>query len=163
MKVLKWIGIGLATLVGCVLLVALIARFGDGPLGPFPGGALEAGEWVDPTPTDWSFAADLREMDLQLEEPASSRRTWLVVRDGVLYVPCGLPNQLKRWPHQAQKDGRAIMRLDGKLYRVQLTQITEPTLHTAVAQDSSRKYGFEVPEKADPETVWYFAVGPRKT
>ena len=162
MKILKWIGLGLgATLLG-VLLVAFAVRFGDGPLGPFPGGALVAGEWADSVPGDWSFATDARELDLQLEEPLGSRRTWLVVRDGVLYIPCGLPNQLKRWPHHAREDSRAVLRLAGKLYRVQLEYVDDLELLTAVAQLSSRKYGFDVREEADPDMVWYFAVRPRQ-
>lgn len=161
MKILKWLGIALGTLLAGVLLVAFAARFADGPLGPFPGGPLEAGEWVEPVPGDWSFATHTQELDLQLESPVGSRRTWLVVRDGVLHIPCGLPNQLKRWPHQALRDGRAVLRLEGKLYPVQLTQVTDLDRLTALAQDSSRKYGFEVPERADPDTIWFFAVGPR--
>jgi hypothetical protein len=101
-------------------------------------------------------------MDLQLDQPLGSRRTWLVVRDGALYIPCGLPNQLKRWPHHARKDGRAVLRLDGKLYRVQLAHVEDTELITAVAGISSLKYGFDVREEVDPDTVWYFEVQPRE-
>ena len=162
MKILRWIGLALASLILGVVLVAFAARFGDGPLGPFPGGELEAGEWADADPEDWTFATDVNELDLQLEEPPGSRRTWLVVHEGGLYIPCGLPNQLKRWPHDARKDGRAIMRMSGKLYRVQLEYVADLKLATAVGKLSSRKYGFEERDEIDPEVVWYFSVRARR-
>jgi hypothetical protein len=163
MKLLKWLGLSLgATLLG-VLLLAAAARFGDGHhSGPFPGGALVAGQWAGAVPDDGSFATDACELDLQLEEPIGSRRTWLVVRDGVLYIPCGLPNPLKRWPHYAREDGRAVLRLDDTLYRVQLECVEDSKLLTAVAQISSRKYGFEVSPEADPDEIRFFALHPRR-
>ena len=85
-----------------------------------------------------------------------------MVRDGVLYIPCGLPKQLKLWPHYAREDGRAVLRLDGTLYRVQLEYVEDPKLLTAVAQILSRKYGFEVSPEADPDAIWFFAVRPRQ-
>lgn len=162
MKILKWLGLGLAAVATCVLLVAFAARFGDGPLGAFPGGELVAGEWVDAVPSDWSFASDVQEMDLQLEEPLSSRRTWLVVHDGSLYVSCSFPNGLKRWPHHARKDGRAVLRLDGRLYRVELRYVADPKLANAAAKLRSAKYGLEVRDEADPDMIWFFEVRPRQ-
>lgn len=162
MKLLKWIGALLGAIVLGVLVVAFAARFGDGPLGPFPGGELVAGEWAKSVPTDWSFASDAREMDLQLEVPLASRRTWLVVHEGVVYIPCGLPNQLKQWPHDARKDGRAVLRLANKLYRVELEYVSDLELATQVARLSSEKYGFAVGDEFDPDAVWFFAVRPRE-
>lgn len=162
MKALKWLALGFGVLIACVLVVAFAARFADGPLGPFPGGELVTGDWADEVPSDWSFATDVRELDLQLEEPLGSRRTWLVVHEGVLYIPCGFPNELKRWPHHARKDGRAVLRLGGKRYRVELEYVSDLKLASEVARLSSRKYGFDERDAVDPDTVWYFAVRPRQ-
>lgn len=38
------------------------ARFADGPLGPIPDGALEAGELVETPVTDWGFTAEIPEI-----------------------------------------------------------------------------------------------------
>ena len=56
MKVLQWIGSILGVLLGVLALVGVVARYSDGPIGPFPGGPLATGELVAETQVDWSFA-----------------------------------------------------------------------------------------------------------
>ena len=40
MKMIRWIGIALGTLIALVALVAFGARFADGPVAMFPGGTI---------------------------------------------------------------------------------------------------------------------------
>src|SRR5262245_37456151 len=89
---------------GLVALVALLfvgARFHDGPLGPIPGGALASGELVSQPVGDWSFAKDVKEIELQLDAQDTSRTTWILVNEGQAYVPCslGFP-PMKSWHEQ---------------------------------------------------------------
>ena len=80
--------VGLSSVRGALVFVG--ARFHDGPLGPIPGGALASGEIVSAPVTDWSFAKDVAEVELQLESQDHSRTVWILVNDGQAYVPCSL-------------------------------------------------------------------------
>ena len=110
------------------------ARFHDGPLGPIPGGPLAAGEVVDEPVTDWSFAKDTGEIELQLDFAAAARaRSGSSCSTDKAYVPCslGFPPG-KSWHKQAAVNGRATLRIDGKRYPVTLTKLDD-----AIAQQMS--------------------------
>ena len=72
-------------IVGLLALV-LLATIGtlrmqnqdaDGPSILFPGGGLVSGELHAGPDPDWSFTDDLFTIELQLDEPLSSRRTFM--------------------------------------------------------------------------------------
>ena len=136
----------LCRLVTALVLLGVIAFFAprfvhDGPLGPIPGGPLRAGSRVDEPIGDWSFARDVNEIELQLESQGRSRTTWILVRDGAAYVPCslGFPPG-KSWYRDAQTDGRAILRIEGKRYPVTLTRDDDPSLPEFAHAEVKRKY-----------------------
>lgn len=168
MKILK----GFAGAIGAVLLllaaVVFGARFGDGPTAIIPGGPLEAGELVTGAEPDWTFARDIAEMEFQLVEPPVSRTIWLQVHDRKLYVVSGYMNSAvgklwKQWPAQAVRDGRAIIRIDGKRYERQLVRILDdqPVLE-GIAAEINRKYGAPLTaDMAASGDAWFFALQPR--
>ncbi len=160
MAVLRWIAIGLAVVLAGVAALAVAARFSDGPMGPMAGGALEAGERADFTAVDWAFAREVGEIELQLVEPPRSRTTWIAYHDGAVYIPCGLPSLRlwKQWPHEALEDGRAVLRIEGRLYDARLVKVEDPAVFAAVSQRLQEKY--EAPD-LDPESLWIFRVDPR--
>ena len=162
MTLLRWL---LRILVAAIVLAALVffgARLHDGPLGPIPGGPLEAGEQVSGPVADWSFAKDVGEIELELDSQARSRTTWILVFDGKAYVPCSLsfpPG--KTWYKEAAKDGRALLRIQGKRYPVTLTKLDD-----AVVQQMGERIRAEVTRKyknAPPSGggVWLFEVASR--
>jgi hypothetical protein len=168
MRVLKWLAgvVGIAAL--SVAALAVGARFRDGPIVILPGGPLEAGELVTGTEPDWTFARDIMEMEFQLVEPPQSRTIWLQVHDKKLYVVSGYMNTTlgriwKQWPAQALRDGRAVIRIDGKRYERQLVRILDDRpLLEAIAAEVDRKYG--APLRADMAAsgdVWFFALQSR--
>ena len=162
-KILRFVGIGLAGLLLLVAAVALFARFQDGPTAAFPGGPLVAGEWAEPSWQDASGLAAVEEIELQLLEPARSRITWVVVHEGVAYVPCGMPNfrLWKQWPHEAMRDGRAVVRTDGKRHRRELVRVTDEALLPSLRDELSRKYPTPPGYTDDPGAVWFFRLDPR--
>src|SRR5687767_5004084 len=126
MTALRWL---LRIVVGIAAVVALIffaARLHDGPLGPVPGGPLEAGAEVSEPVADWSFVKDVGEVELQLAGQGTSRTTWILWHDGGAYVPCslGFPPG-KRWHHDAAADGRATLRIEGRRYPVVLRKLPD--------------------------------------
>ena len=141
----KWLII-LALVLGLAAGIGLfVMRFADGPQaivagGPFKTGTLHSGE--EP---DWSFLTDRQEVEFQLLEPARSRTTWIVEHQGRIYIPSGYMNTTigklwKHWPHQAEQDGRALLRVDGKLYQRQLVRVRESAALPAVVSELGRKY-----------------------
>jgi hypothetical protein len=164
MALLRWV---LGIVVGVAVLIAisagLVARVADGPVSILAGGPFTSGELVDAAPDDWSFATDVEEVELQLLEPARSRITWIVVHQGRPYIPCGFLNVplWKQWPHEAVKDGRALLRHDGKLYPLHADRVTDARLHAELGKLSAAKYGFGGGGAPDPDQVWFFRLSPR--
>jgi hypothetical protein len=162
MKVLRWIGIVVAALVVVIALVFVGARFADGPLALIPGGALRSGELVADPDVDWTFAADVPEIELQLVDPVRSRTVWLVVHDGQLYVPCSLDfPPFKTWHNEAAEDGRAVLRVEGKRYERRLERVSDEALMGELAPLLAEKYDLQTGGRFDPSRLWIFHVAPR--
>jgi hypothetical protein len=161
-KVLRWLALALGAILACLMLVALAARLSDGPLGPFQGGPLVEGSPVEVPVTDWSFVEAVGQVELQLLNPARSRTTWIVVEQGRAFIPCGLPSfrLWKQWPHQAMEDGRAVVRIEGKLYRVQLHRSEDAALNRRLLERVADKYEVDAAGADDPNGVWFFELGP---
>ena len=162
MRLLRGLGLALAALVALVVAVGVAARFADGPLGPFPGGPFESGERVSAEGVDWSFLRDVGEVELQLLDPPRSRTTWIVLHDGTPHVPAGFLDLplWKQWPHEAARDGRALLRVRGRIYPVRAEKVTDRAVYRALAERSGEKYGLGGGE-ADPSSVWFFRLEPR--
>jgi len=112
---------------------------------------------------------DFTTIEFQLIEPARSRTTWLMVHDGRIYIPCGYMTTTwgriwKQWPIEAEKDGRAIARIDGKLYDRKLIRVTEGPQLEPLLSELGRKYsgGNPVPlEAVTSGYLWIFELAPR--
>src|SRR5258706_9912122 len=97
---LRRLMIGIVIVVTLVVVVAVVARFSGGPIGPFPGGKL-SGVRVAETVRDWAPILDgASHVELEVD-PASPRSltTSYILRDGVLYVPSMLAAH-KSWPQE---------------------------------------------------------------
>jgi hypothetical protein len=163
MTLLRWLLRIVAVLALLVGALFLGARYHDGPLGPIPGGPLEAGALVSEPVADWSFAKDVGEVELQLDSQSRSRITWILVDGEQAYVPCslGFPPG-KSWHEDAVKDGRAILRIDGKRYPVELAKLEDAAarqLDGVLRAEAERKYGRPPPSDAG---VWIFRVDSRQ-
>lgn len=158
-----------------VLLIVLIiggtlvaARFSDGPMELVAGGPFTSGTLVTEEP-DWSFVKDYNTVEFQLLEPASSRTTWIAEHNGHIFIPSGYMTTWwgkiwKHWPIQAEKDGRAILRVDGKLYNRQLVRYKDGPELEPVLSELGRKYGGgpAFPRSVvDSGYLWIFELTPR--
>ena len=146
-SVLRVVGGLLALLLVVVAGLLVGARFADGPIAIIAGGPFTSGELVSGPEPDWSFVGDVREVEFQLLDPARSRTTWILYHEGKPYIPCGYMTTWwgkiwKQWPAQALRDGRAVIRIEGKRYERQLVRIlNDLPLLEAIAAEVSRKYG----------------------
>jgi hypothetical protein len=159
---------GVLILIPVVALLTLVvsARSSDGPSVLFSGGPLVAGELVTGAEPDWSFARDVGTIELQLLDPPRSRVIWIVEYEGKVYVVSGYMGSFigrlwKRWPAQAERDGRAIVRIAGKRYERTLVRIKTGAVVEGVAAELRRKYGSEItPAAIEAETTWLFELAP---
>lgn len=129
---------------GISLFVFLFAMgFADGPWGMVPGGAFS--EAAQPVPADWSFAKELDTVEFQLEEPVSSRTSWIMEHNSRIFIPSGYMNSTvgkiwKHWPMHAEKNGNALLRIDGNVYEVSMQRTKDTELLTPIMSELARKY-----------------------
>ena len=168
MAFLKWFGGSVGVVVLTLAILVFAARFADGPIAIIPGGPLEAGELVSGAEPDWTFALDIPEMELQLLDPPRSRTIWLQVHNKKLYAVSAYMNSTvgklwKQWPMQAETDGRAVIRIDGKRYERRLVRILDDRAMLAgIAGEVNRKYGLALnADMAASGDAWFFALEPK--
>ena len=156
MKILKAIGILVAAIVLLVAAVAIGARFSDGPIAVLPGGPLTSGEWVEAGRVDWSFAADIEE--IEFESGGRSRTTWILVHESEAYIPCSLsfpPG--KSWHHEILERPEGVLRVEGKRYKRKFVRVEDEGLFATLADLAQTKY---TPPPGGGE-IWFFHVAPR--
>ena len=163
------------TIVLCLLLIPVTAvitaavkqRFADGPNRVFSGGSLESGELHTGSEPDWRFVSEVSTIELQLLNPPRSRRIWTAEYDGKLYVWSGYMGtavgQLwKRWPVQAERDGRAVIRIDGKRYERQLVRIKSGEILDGISEAIRSKYTSQTTRATvEAGDAWVFEAAPR--
>ncbi len=163
---MRLVGIIVAAVLVAVGLFLTVARFHDGPLGIVAGGALLRGELVTGPEPDWSFAHDVNTVEFQLLSPERSRTTWILEHDGKIYIPCGYMDSTvgrlwKHWPIEAERDGRAILRIDGKRYQRQLVRVQDPALIGPLTDEIRRKYAVPAtPATVTSGSLWLFELAP---
>ncbi len=182
---LKNLGIGIATLiVVAVLAIVITQRVSDGPIEFLQGGSFKTGELVTEPVTDWSFAAG-KTSEFELEAFGTSRTAGYIVHEGIPYMTCDLGfiwNRLdgraktilnliyvfKTWHHDAVEDGRARLRIDGKIYPTQFTKVEDPELNAALRVElENLARGHFAPNELGPapteapNDVWFFRIESR--
>lgn len=161
--------------VTCLLLIPIAAvatvaakqRFEDGPNRVFSGGPLVAGELHSGPDPDWSFVNEIPTIELQLLDPATSRRIWIVEHQQKIYVWSGyMGNPVgkiwKQWPKQAERDGRAVIRVNGIRYERQLKRLQSGGVPDGLAEAINSKYT-TLTTRAGIQAgdVWAFEAAPR--
>ena len=161
--------VGVLILIPIVVFgtLAVSARASDGPSAVFSGGPLVDGELVTGPEPDWSFARNVGTIELQLLDPPRSRLIWIAEHEGKIYVVSGymgsaLGRIWKHWPAQAERDGRAVLRIDGKRYERTLLRIMTGPEVAGVTAEFSRKYRAGMtPAAIEAGDTWLFELAPR--
>lgn len=141
----KWFGITLGVALGALGITYAVLRMGDGPTAIVAGGAFSTGQPYAGGEPEWSFLRDRQEVEFQLLDPARSRTTWILEHAGRIYIPCGYMNSTlgklwKHWPYEAERNGDALLRVDGVLYERRLVRIKDAPELPAIASELARKY-----------------------
>jgi len=164
------IGLWLLLIITTAIVTAAVKqRSADGPNRVFSGGALVSGKLYSGVEPNWSFINDIDTLELQLLNPEQSRRIWTASVDGKIYVWSGYMNSMvgklwKSWPAQAERDGRAIVRIDGVRYERQLVRIKSGAGLEALTSLLNEKYASTAtPAAIDSGDLWMFEAAPRTT
>ncbi|MBV1905503.1 MAG: hypothetical protein KUG75_05445 [Pseudomonadales bacterium] len=162
-------------LIGLILLMTVagtgvftVAYFHDGPIAIIAGGAFKSGElYTGPIP-DWTFVEDINTVEFQLIDPERSRTTWIVEHEGRVFIPSGYMNTVmgklwKHWPMEAEKDGRMILRVGGRLYPLQMERLRSGDILVPVLAELSSKYnGQDISlDEIASGSLWIFELKPR--
>lgn len=168
--------LGVVVLFAAVTLVTLKLdnMNADGPSILFPGGELVSGEMHNGPDPDWSFTDDIAVIELQLDQPMSSRRIFIAESNGKVYVPSGymrsfLGRLWKEWAFQAAEgDGLAVARINGVRYQRQLIRVSDDEVIHGVAEKLAQKYSGGSPEAVANGVqavkngdTWIFELAPR--
>jgi len=155
MKVLKIVTGVFGVLAIATALTFVGAKFSDGPIGIFPGGALRSGDIVPYYIIRWGIARNVETIEMQLADEDTSRTTWIVEHEAHAYIPASLGFPPGKTWHQRADGARAWLRIEGKRYEVRLDRFEDPTILPSLAEQVARKYGGGPPSDAG---VWWFEV-----
>lgn len=161
---LRRILLGVLGLIALLILagvgVGIAARYHDGPIGPFPGGAFVAGDAAGPGAGDFAAVKDENSLELEMSPDHPRAITvWFVVVGGTLYVPSASAES-KTWPALVVADGRVRVRIGGKIYDLQAQRVTDPAIGGLIAEAVTAKYGFG--DGKPTEGAWAFELVPRR-
>ena len=171
-------------ILGILLLVPAVAlatlrfdnRNADGPSILFPGGELVSGHLYTGAEPDWTFTDEIQTIELQLDDPLSSRLIWITETEGRIYVISKFMNTAigriwKDWAVAADEgDGLAVFRIGDTRYERRLVRVHERELPSAFAIRLTEKYGrgdsspqAVAANRRDIETgdTWVFELAPR--
>jgi hypothetical protein len=162
-RLLGWLfRIALVVIVGAGL-TAMLARLGDGPFGPFPGGPFRVAA-EDEVPLDPSAAAKADTIEIEVGEPSpKTRTTWVLVHENHVFVPAGAA-AYKSWPAEAEAEGHMRVRIGGLVSPVEVRRVDDPALRKQILRMVAEKYGLEGDEDgAMAESTWIFRLYPAAT
>ena len=135
-------------------------------------------DWADKWSVDASFTDDIDTIELQLNDPLSSRLIYILEAEGKIYVVSGyMSTALGRlWKHWAvdanEGDGLAVLRIGDTRYERRIIRIEEGPVLDGVAAKLVTKYGGGT---ATPQAIagtrgaieagntWAFELAPRST
>jgi len=169
--------LGLLVLLLAATLITLKLKYqnADGPSVLFPGGALVSGTLYEGPEPDWSFTDDVFVIELQTEEPVSSRRIFVMESNGKVYVPSGymrsfLGRLWKDWAFQVEDGSKlAVARINGVRYERELVRVTDPVVVEGVAEKLAQKYAggatsetvAQIMQSVADGDTWIFEMVPR--
>lgn len=148
------------------LMLALIFA-GCGPIGPFPGGALD-GPVGPAVVSDWSFADAVENAQLETRpDDPHSVNTWFGAVGERLYVPTSMilgPKQPsgRSWVEHVAADDRVRIRLGEQVFERRARRVEQDSDEYEAARLAiEARYDLAVADRDPERTVWLFRLEPR--
>jgi hypothetical protein len=154
-----------ATLTSAVMVAFVLLAAGCNPQDRRPGLWLtgESAAW----PGDWGFAADEKEIALEVSTPyllPHSVTIWCATQGGTLYIGASAPES-KRWPGWVDDDPDVRLGIAGQIYEARLTPLGAVADEAEIArlrEVYAAKYQLGAPVGGGaPPSARYWRVGPR--
>lgn len=138
------------------VLIVLIAVAACEPIYVLPGGALSGPE--HPVPEDWAFADDVGVVQFETR-PADpySVNLWGVGLGPYYYVSSSSGAD---WVNMVVEDPRVRLRIDGRIYLLSASSVTDPSELERVTAAYVAKYDVD-PEDDFPRNVAVFRLAAR--
>jgi len=157
------------TLVSTTLLgfgvVKYAARSSNGLLEVISGGPFQTRHLVESN-TIWSLVNQHMTIEMQTMSPSTSRTMCVVIVDNRVFVVTSymksrVTRLSKKWPQGIKDDTRALIRIDGKIFPMQLSRIQKDDAINAVLLPFNQKYNRRT-KAADLEkgASWLFELRP---
>ena len=147
------------------LLVSVVSLgpIGCGPIGPIPGGRL-SGEIGAPSVSDWSFAAEIENAQLETRpSDPHSVNTWFVALGPRLYVPTSMilgpkdPTE-RSWTAHVARSPDVRIRLGSSVFERVAVRVENADEYERARAALEKKYDLD-PAERDPERqVWIFRL-----
>ena len=121
------------------------------PLGPIPGGKLQGN--IEAWPKDWSHAEDVENILLEPnpDDPDSVTMWGLGIEDAFFVFASKRSNQ---WAENLETNPKAIIDVDGTLYKAVAVRVTDAQVNNAVAQQFMAKYDLD-PDVLEGDGAFY--------
>lgn len=112
----------------------------DEPFIVMAGGAL-TGETDDP-PLDWTPLNEVEVVQLETRpEDPYSVNVWMIARGKNIYVATGTGET--RWTRNIAENPDVRLRVDGKIYALEATRVTDETEKIDIGNEYVKKYGVD--------------------
>ncbi len=147
-------------------VLVLFSALACGPIGPFPGGRLR-GEIGAPDQTDWAFAAEIENAQLETRpDKPHSVNTWFVALGPALYVPTSMilgPKDPTRrgWVANVDVDSRVRIRLGERVFDRTATRVHDESEYTSAREALEAKYEIAVEDRDPERVIWIYRLDPR--
>jgi len=118
------------------------------------------GESVAEHVDDWNFAGDVEEIFIETRPwygIPHSTTIWCAEIDGKLYVG-SYGEEKKTWEGNVARNPEAKLSIDGKIYEVRVTAITDPALTKSIDVAYTQKYDMAEVFGDDLPEWWYYSV-----
>jgi len=169
----------LKTLLQSVVFIALISLVALGTLRTQRSGADGATIVLHTGPEpDWSFTDNISTIELQLNDPISTRRIFILESEGKIFVVSGYMKSFlgkiwKEWAFDADEgNDEGVLRVNNVRYPRQLVRIKDGDVLNGVSSKLLAKYS-GVPSPVSAEAIaaaradiengnsWIFELAPR--
>lgn len=147
-------GLTLVALV-IVLITGLssCAEYLPTAMGPLSGDVVAL-------PNSWSSVADVEVIQLETlgDDGAYSVNLWIAEVDGALHVFAG--DNYATWIQNMEREPEARLGVDGRIYELKGTRVTDPEVFERFAQTWEAKYGNR-PRNENVEETYLIRLSPR--
>ncbi len=146
-----------------VIIVSVVC-LGCEPKDVRPGLWL-SGEVVTERVDDWSFTQDIDEIFVETRPwwiVRHSTTIWCVELGGELYVG-SYGDEKKTWEKNLARKSHSRLRIDGKIYRVDIAPVTDPDQTAALDAAYNQKYDMAEVFGDDLPRWWFYHVEQRGT